>query len=263
MKINILDATGKKTKEIEAPVFDSAIRLDIIQKIAEVEKLNAMREYAPFWRAGNQTSASGNVKHNRHVWKTDRGKGMSRFPKKKMSRSGERFVWVGAVIPGTRGGRRAHPPKLGGRDRKINRKEMLFGLKSALAMICSPEMVAKKYSRLNGKKMGFALPLVIESKMLSLNTRDFFSAIGKILGEAAAIAEQKKDVRAGIGKMRGRKYKKSAGLLLVIGNKENKKVKGIDIKKAGELDVRDIASNGARLAVFTEEAVKNIGERLE
>jgi hypothetical protein len=35
--------------------------------------------------AGLQTSASGNVKHNRHVWKTDRGRGLSRYPKKRMS----------------------------------------------------------------------------------------------------------------------------------------------------------------------------------
>lgn len=261
MKLIVLDINGNKIKETESNIFDSQIREDIVQKIAEVEK--EKQPYAPYIWAGMETSASGNVKHNRHVWKSDRGKGLSRYPKKKMSRSGDRFVWVGAVIPGVRGGRRAHPPKLGGRIRKINRKEYIIGLKSALAMIASAELVKKKYKSLEQKELGINLPIIVDSKILALKTKEFLSALKRILGNANEIAFQKKIIRAGIGKMRGRKYKKSAGIILVIGNEEEKKMKEVEIRKADELAIGDLTSNGARLTIFTERAVKDIEERLK
>ena len=102
MKIQIYDSSGNKEREISSDIFDAPIRNDIIQKIVEIERLDERQPWAPFLWAGMQTSASGNVKHNRHVWKTDRGKGMSRFPKKRMSDKGDRFQWTGAVSPETR-----------------------------------------------------------------------------------------------------------------------------------------------------------------
>jgi hypothetical protein len=80
----------------------------------------------------------------------------------------------------------------------------------------------------------------------------------KILGDLEKVAIQKKSIRAGIGKLRGRRYKKNAGLLLVVGNQENKKVRGIDVVKVNELMVSDLASNGARLTVFSEGAVEDL-----
>lgn len=262
-KINILDANGGKIKEIETRLFDSAIRDDIVQKIAEVEKLDDMQEYAPFWLAGQQTSASGTVKHNRHVWKSDRGKGLSRVPKKQMSRSGDRFTWVGAVIPGTRGGRRAHPPKLGGKELKINKKERVIGLLAALAAVASKEKVSGKYKSLEGRKIAIELPIVIDSKLLSLKSAEILDAIKKITGELSGIAIKKEKTRAGRGKMRNRRHKKNAGVLLVIGNKEDIKTGGIDSVNSDNLRVKDLCSNGARLAIFTENAVKELEARLK
>ena len=143
-KIQILDANGNKTKEIASNIFDGQIRGDIVQKIVEIERLAEKQPYAPFYLSGLQTSASGNVKHNRHVWKTDRGRGLSRYPKKRMSDKGSHFVWVAAVAPGVRGGRRAHPPEILRRTLKINRKEKTLGLLSALAMAASIEELKKK-----------------------------------------------------------------------------------------------------------------------
>jgi len=262
MKIQVLDMHGKKAKEIETTLFDGKIRKDIVQKVAEVEKMNDMQENAPFFLAGNQTSASGNVKHNRHVWKTDRGKGLGRYPKKKMSRSGERFVWVGAVVPGTRGGRRAHPPKLGGRMRKINKKEFDIALKSALAMICSHELLKEKYNSLNEKKSNLALPLVIDSKVLSAKTKEFISALKNIFGENFELIMKRKSIRAGEGKMRGRKYRVSGGALLIIGDNENKTISGLDVIKASDVQIKDFASNGARIVIFTENSIKELEKRI-
>ena len=260
-KLQVLDISGKKSKEINSFLFDSDIREDIVQKIAETEK--EKQPYAPYLWAGMETSASGNVKHNRHVWKSDRGKGLSRYPKKRMSDKGERFVWVAAVIPGVRGGRRAHPPKILRADLKINKKEKIFGLLSCLAMTSSKEEMMKKYSSLAGKDVKINLPLVFESKMLTGKTKDFFKSLRTIVGEDLwNVAIQSKEIRAGKGKKRNRRYKSNAGMLLVIGNNETKKITGFDVVKANDLKVINIFSNGARLTAFTEEAIKDLENRI-
>ncbi len=262
MKLQIIDVQGNKTKEITSNIFDGQIRWDLVQKIAETEK--EKQPYAPYLWAGMETSASGNVKHNRHVWKTDRGKGLSRYPKKRMSDKGSNFVWVAATVPGVRKGRRAHPPRVIRREFKINKKEQILGLLSALAMVASNEQVKKKYSRLDNLDFKIKLPVIIDAKALSLKSKDFFVMINKIFGEQISqIAIQDSKIRAGRGKMRNRPHKKTAGLLLVLGNKEEKKISGIDVVNAQDLKLLDLAGNGARLVMFTEGAVKDIEYRIK
>ncbi len=263
MKINILDSQGNKKKEIETPVFDGKIREDIVQKVAEVEKVR--QPYSPFPLAGKQYSAAGKIRHGRRRWKTAAGRGISRVPRKIFWRRGTQFYWEGATISGTRGGRRAHPPKILGmiNTKKINKKEAKLAFLSALALTSSIEHVNKKYETLEGKKLEIKLPIVVEDSVVKLKTKEFLNSIEKMLGPAAELAIQKKKVRHGKGKMRGRKYRKSAGALFVIGKGEEMKMSGIEIKKASELRVGDLASNGARLTIYTEKAIKDLEERLE
>lgn len=265
MKIQILDVEGKKKSEIETNIFDGEIREDIIQKVVEAEKRK--QPYAPFYLAGKQASASGKIRHGRRKWKTAYGKGISRVPRKIFWRRGTQFYWQAATIASARGGRRAHPPKILSmlRIKKVNKKEKQKAFLSALALISSLEEIKKKYKTLEDKKMEIKLPIIIEGKILQLKTKEFFSVLEKILQgkELKEVAIQKKSIRAGKGKMRGRKYKKTAGLLLVIGKEEEKKIKGIEIKKVNQLSVSDLASNGARLTVFTEEAIKGLEEKFK
>jgi len=256
MKIKILDRSGKKIKEKETKLFEEPVRIDIIAKVVEAEK--SWQPWSPRFRAGMDISASGNVSHRRHIWKTDRGRGLARIPKKTMWRRGTQFSWEGAIIPGTKGGRRAHPPKGEVNDKKINKKELLKALRSALSYVSDFEAVKKKYKTLEGLEVKLELPLVVEDKILSLNTKEFLAGLKEVLGDLNSVAVQKKSVRAGIGKMRGRKYKKNAGLLFVVGDKEDKKVKGIDVVRVGDLIVSDLASNGARLVMFSENAVEEL-----
>jgi len=262
-KIHVLDSSGSKKSEINTNIFDAPLRQDLVQKIVELEKLEEKQPYAPFLWAGMQTSASGNVKHNRHTWKTDRGRGFSRFPKKRMSDKGDRFVWIGAVSPDTRKGRRAHPPKVARKDRKINKKEQLFAFKSGLAMLSSLELMKKKYSSLQNANLKLNLPLVVEDKFVNLKTSELFEKLQKILGdEVFSVALQDKKVRAGIGKMRNRKYKQNAGMVLITGNKQDKKINGFDVLKAKEVKLMDIWDNGSRLVLFTEEAIRDLENKL-
>ncbi len=262
-KTAILDIGGKKMKEIESPeFFMQPVRMDIISKAIEGKK--RMQPYAPSLVAGKQHAASGKIVHRRHVWRSGYGRGQSRIPRKMMSRSGGQFGWIGAEVASTRGGRRAHPPKVASMTimGKINKKEAQNAFASALSATADKKQVALKYGRLNEKDIS-ELPLVIESKITNLKTKEVLSSLKKILGEnLCSVALSKKAVRSGRGKHRGRKYKANAGILFVIGKKEKMMSKIADIKNAENLGIFDLASGGpGRLAIYTEQAIKDLEER--
>jgi large subunit ribosomal protein L4e len=264
MKANILDINGKKLKEFNLPSFFSEkIREDVVAKVLEAKKTK--QPYGPSPVAGKQNSASGNIQHTRNVWKTMQGKGISRVPRKIMSRRGSQFNWVGAEIPNARGGRRAHPPKVDSmiNTKKINKKEVLLAFISALSATASAKEINRKYERLNDKKIE-GLPLVIEQKFLSLKTKDQVASLKKVLGEDLfEVSLKKKKVRSGIGKLRGRKYKKNAGLLLIIGEKEKTKANMIDVKRVKDLSILDLAQGGlGRLTVYTEQAITELEQKI-
>ena len=262
-KADIFDIHGKKTKQMELPkVFSDRIREDIIAKVLEGKKIK--QPYAPTPMAGHQHSASGILSHRRHVWKSDRGKGLSRLPRKIMSQRGSQFNWVGASAPHARGGHRAHPPKiLHMLNRvKINKKEMDVALKSAISATANKKRVAGKYASIEEKDIR-ELPFIVERGILNLKTKELLNAMKHMLGEKLfEVSISKKSVRAGIGKMRGRKYKQNAGLVIVTGKKEKLKANVFDSANASNLGILDLAKGGlGRIVVYTEEAIKEIGEK--
>jgi large subunit ribosomal protein L4e len=258
MKIQILNKEGKKIREKETNLFEEPIRIDIIAKVVEAEKIK--HPYANKFLAGMNRSASGNVRHKRHSWKSDRGKGLARIPKKTFWRRGTQFSWEGAIVPFAKGGRRAHPPKGYLKIKKINKKELRKALLSSLTYISDKKELERKYSSVN--KVELNLPLIIEDNFAKLKTKEFLENLNKILGNLYKIAVRKKKIRAGIGKMRGRKYKENSGLLFVVSKNENKNISGVDTINANKLSVSDIASNGARLTLFTEKAVEELENSL-
>jgi large subunit ribosomal protein L4e len=265
MKTHILNINGEKGKEINLPsVFSSVVREDIVAKVVEARKIR--QPYAPSPVGGKQHSASGKIQHVRHVWKTMQGKGISRVPRKIMSRRGSQFTWVGAEIPNAVGGRRAHPPKIISmiNTKRINKKELALALKSALSATGNEKIVARRYERLKDKKLS-GLPIVVEDKITKLKTKELISSLKKVLGEVLfEVSLKQRSVRSGKGKLRGRRHKKNLGLLLVTGNKEKLKTNVIDVKNVKALNVTDLANGGVgRLTIYTEEAIKEIGERIK
>jgi len=199
MKAEVISLSGEKIKEIELPSFFSdEIREDIVQKVFEAQK--TAHPYGPDPEAGRKHSASGRIRHIRHKWRSAYGRGISRIPRKTMWRRGTQFYWIGAEISGTRGGRRAHGPKiLQFVDyKKINKKELILALKSAIASTGKEEVVSKRYGTINKKLRKF--PLVVESKISSAKSKELSSLIGKMLGDNKNIAEKQKSLRSGRGK---------------------------------------------------------------
>ena len=264
MKTAVFDSDGKKSKEMELPAFFSAsVREDIISKILEAKK--SKQPYAPDPVAGRQTAASGKIVHRRHVWRSGYGRGISRVPRKIMSRSGSQFNWVGAEIASTRGGRRAHPPKILSmvNRRKINKKEELKALESALSATASRKQVAIRYKTIEEKDLK-ELPIVVEAKVIQEKSKHLLETIKKIIGDRAFnIAVRKRAVRSGKGKSRGRKYKSNAGIIIITGKNEKSKANVFDVKSADSLSVVDLAAGGpGRIAVYTERAIKDLEEKL-
>ena len=110
MKISLLDINGKEKGKIDLPsCFSKEIREDIIAKVLESKKNK--QPYSPSLVAGKQHSASGKIRHRRHVWKSGYGKGISRVPRKIMTRRGSQFNWVGAEVSAMRGGEKSTSSK--------------------------------------------------------------------------------------------------------------------------------------------------------
>ena len=98
-----------------------------------------------------------------------------------------------------------------------------------------------------------------------MKIKPLISSLKKILGKQLfEVALQKKTIRSGKGKLRGRKYKSNAGLLVVMGEKEKLKTNAFEVTNVKNLSVIDLAKGGTgRLTLYTEQAIKELGEKLK
>ncbi|MCK5449843.1 50S ribosomal protein L4 [Candidatus Pacearchaeota archaeon] len=261
MKTKLFDKSGKEKGSVGLPKnFSVKIREDILARVFDAQRGVYAQAYGAKEGAGAQYSASGIIKKKRHDWKASYGKGISRIPRKVMSRHGASFNWIGATVASTRGGRRPHAPRSEKNLlKKINKKELLIAFNSALAGTINSNFLEKKYGR--KVESGF----IFDGDVLKLKTKDFIVSMKAIFGESFESVLKHKTVRAGIGKMRGRKYKSNAGLLFVIGNEEKMKRKGIEVVNVSDLTIKDLSPNGepGRLVCYTENAVSEIGGRFK
>ncbi|MCK4996977.1 50S ribosomal protein L4 [Candidatus Pacearchaeota archaeon] len=261
MKAKLFDKAGKEKGTVDLPKsFTARIREDILSKVFQAQLGLYRQAYGAMEGAGAQYSASGISKKKRHDWKATYGKGISRVPRKVMSRHGASFNWIGATVSNTRGGRRPHAPRSAKvLLKKTNKKELAMAFNSAIAGTVDAKSLAKKYN----KKVESGL--VFESDILEVKTKDFIATMKVVFGDAFSTVLKNKQIRAGIGKMRGRKYKSNAGLLFVLGNEESMKRKGITVVNVCDLTIKDLSPNGepGRLVCYTENAIKDMGERFK
>ncbi len=254
MKATIYNLDGKKKGELELPkLFAKRIREDLAAKYFEADKF--IQPYTHDPRAGRKHSASGTISHKRHDWKGHYGKGISRVPRKTMWRRGTQFMWIGAEVSGARGGRRVHGPKGIGKEKKINKKETRLALDSAFAATIDVNYVLQRYQTINDKNL--KLPLVIESGVEKAKTKQLLNLFEGLLGDSWKTIEKKRKIRSGKGKLRGRKYKVNAGLLLIIGNDENVKMNGVDVRTVRNVSISDLYPLG-RITVYTEKAMEDL-----
>ncbi|MDH7506811.1 MAG: 50S ribosomal protein L4 [Candidatus Thermoplasmatota archaeon] len=248
-KVNIYSIDGSFLEKIELPkIFETPFRPDIIKKSFNVLHSNKRQPYGAYPLAGARHAVAS----------VGKGRGMSRVPRLTQGRNA-------AFAPCNVGGRRAHPPKAERNwKEKINKKEKLLAKNSAIAATANKELVVKRGHKFNEK---LTLPVIVDDKFEKIKkTKEIIEALDKIgVYEDVIRAKKGKHIRAGIGKIRGRKYKIPKSILIVSMNEEfqkcSKNLTGVDIIKPSNINIEYLAPGGdaGRLTIFTKSALKNLG----
>jgi len=254
--ISVFDLNGDLAKAVSLPsVFATSIRRDVIRKAVVALQSHKIQPQGRDVIAGMRTSAES-VGTGRHLARVPRVKG-SRSP-----RAGE-----GAIATMTVGGRSAHPPKAEKTiAKRINRKERLLAIRSAIAATAHDDIVT---SRGHASSKVKELPLVVVDDVESLKDVDSVKGAFEKLGvwEDVQRAKAHRGMRAGIGKRRGRKMKRAVGPLLVVA--EDKGIRraagnlpGVDVIRVDRLNVEMLApgTHPGRLTVWSESALKKLQE---
>ncbi len=259
MKIPLLDSSGKKLKELEVPYqFEEPVRIDIIKKVFFVYQDNNRQPYGTSPMAGNKHSVY--LSKRRRAYRSVYGYGISRTPRKILSRRGRRLYWVGAMAPNTVGGRRAHPPKSEKNyDKSIPIKEKRKALRSAIAATLKKELVESRGHKLPGN-----YPFAVHDKFCKLSkTKQVVETLERLDFKEELDRTKEKKIRAGKGKMRGRRYKTKRGLLIVVSEncplmEAAKNIPGVEVSLVRSLNAELLAPGGVpgRLTLWTEGAVK-------
>jgi large subunit ribosomal protein L4e len=246
MKAQVKSIDGTVARDIELPaVFSEEYRPDLIKKTVIALQSTRRQPHGTYPYAGICSSAVG--------WGS--GRGVSHVPRLK---NGSRA----AKVPQAKGGREAHPPVV---DkiivRRINKKEKAKAFRSAIAASICEELVRARGHRFEGE-----VPVIIEDRFEELvKTAEVITALSAA-GVYADVERSKasKKVRAGRGKMRGRRYKQRKSLLIVTADaplKAAKNLAGVDVVTFDQLNTELLApgTQAGRLTVWTESAVMRLG----
>jgi large subunit ribosomal protein L4e len=255
-KIKVYSLEGEVVEEIELPeIFMEVFRPDLIKRAVISSQTARIQAWGTDPRAGKRTTAKS----------LGSGRGAAMVPRVKGSRhpAGSKA----AFIPQAIGGRKAHPPKT---ERiiheKINRKERRLAIRSAVAATANREMVEGRGHRIsNIEQIPFVVGDELEAVKRTKDTREIFEKLG--LMDDVTRAKTGRTIRAGRGKMRGRKYKNPKGPLVVVG--EDKGISlgarnhaGVDVVVVNNLNAELLApgTHPGRLTIYTKSAVEKLGE---
>lgn len=246
---------GKVIKErVTLPShFDTPYRPDVIKRAVLAVQSRKRQPHGVDELAGKRNTAQS--------WQT--GHGRSRMPR--IKGSGTSAANKAAFAPGTVGGRVAHPPEA----RKvlverINTKENRLAIRSAIAASANPEFVKARGHKIENIPQ---IPMVVSDKLESMSTtKEVFEALILLgLGDDLDRASNGRNIRAGKGKMRGRKMKTPKSLLIVVGTdsgigKAARNLPGVDITEVHGLNAELLApgTHPGRLVVWTRSAIDRL-----
>ena len=260
LKGKVVDLSGNFVREITLPrVFMEEYRPDLIKNAVLAMQSNRLQPKGTDLLAGRKTSAEN--------WGP--GRAVARVPRIKDGRRA-------AKVPQAVGGRRAHPPKVEKiLKRRINRKERRKAIRSAIAAAINPEFVKQRGHMFN---TDVELPIVVEDSFASLEKTSEVTGFLKSVGVWADVLRAKgRKIRAGRGKMRGRRYKTKKSILIVISGDEGtvesehpsrdkrilkgaENLPGVDISYVSKLNAELFApgTHPGRLTIWTESSINKL-----
>ena len=260
LSVNVYDLNGSPSKTVELPsAFLTPIRPNLIRRVFVHVFSHRFQPQGRDILAGKRTSAES--------WGP--GYGVARVPRMKGS-------WYPAAARaaravGTVGGMRRFPtPVEAKRKKDINKKERRLAFKSALAALANKQLVEQRH----GIQLpdNLTLPIVVVDEFADLKkTREIVGFLKRIgVYDLIELAKKKKHIRAGKGKMRGRRYQIKKSVLIVLHKpgaavKAARNLVGVDVANAQNLSILEVAPGGhpGRLSIWTESAINMIAERTQ
>jgi large subunit ribosomal protein L4e len=262
MKASVYDINGKVKGQIELPsVFSHPLREDVIRRAVLALQSQKRQPYGTDPEAGLRSSAHYHGKRRMRYQMINRD--MARLPR--LHRTTPNLTFRVRLVPQAVKGRRAHPPKVEKvLTQKINNKELMLALKSAIAASCDIDIVKRRGHKIDGVK----LPIVFDDAIEKIRkTKDFEALLEKIgLEEEIERCKDKRE-RPGRGKMRGRRYKTKKGPIVIVSKDEGiikaaTNLPGVDAVLVEDLTVDDLApgTHPGRVAIWSKSAVEKLKE---
>lgn len=244
MKVPVVDLQNKVIDEMELPkVFETPLRPDVIKRVVIAQQSHRFQPQGRDPMAGKKTTAKS----------LGTGLGIARIPRVRGTRRG-------AFAVGTVGGRRGFPPTSKKRIKKrINRKERWLAIKSAIAATALRDIVAARGHVIDAVSH---LPIVVEDEVESLKkTREVRSLLINLGVWLDVERADRGKIRAGKGKMRGRKKKVGRGPLIVVSedrgiSKASANLPGVDVVRITDLNAELLApgAHPGRLVIWSRSA---------
>jgi large subunit ribosomal protein L4e len=248
---NILETDGSNRSTITLPaVFETPYRPEVIQKV-----YNNLNSYT-FQRQGRYPAAGQMVSAESR----NTGLGIARIARAR----GEGFPRAGqaAGVASVRHGRLAHPPvSWKNIYKKVNKKEKLLALCSALAATTNSELIKRRGHKIKDE---IQLPIVVSNEIESVvKSKD----LEKILFNLGLEEDLKRTfIRRNKSYHKNSINRRSAlSVLILVGNDEkigrlSNSLPGITVKSIKSVSVLDLApgSKPVRLTIFSENAIKEL-----
>jgi large subunit ribosomal protein L4e len=253
IEVPVYSATGEVQGNVRLPdVYRVPVRKDLIHRVFMSEFTAAIQPKGRDPMAGMRTTAVSLGIHH----------GLARVPRVKGSTRAR-------LAPFVRGGRLAHPPRVDENIKEeVNKLERLMGTMSALAATAYVDLVRARGHVFEAS----AVPIVIDSAVLqsvkrTREARELLKKLG-VYSDVERAAEGTK-VRAGKGKMRGRRYVEPKSVLFVLEDHASpfamavKGLPGVDVVKPQLVSVLELAPGGVpgRLTVVTMKSLELLASR--
>jgi large subunit ribosomal protein L4e len=249
--INILETDGRNKSTITLPaVFETPYRPEVIQRV-----YNNLNSYT-FQRQGRYPASGQMVSAESR----NTGLGIARIARAR----GEGFPRAGqaAGVASVRHGRLAHPPvSWKNIYKKVNKKEKLLALCSAIAATTNSELIKRRGHKIKDE---IQLPIVVSNEIESvLKSKD----LEKILFNLGLEEDLKRTfIRRNKSYHKNSINRRSAlSVLILVGNDEkigrlSNSLPGITVKSVKSVSVLDLApgSKPVRLTIFSENAIKEL-----
>lgn len=252
--VTVFSVSGEKAGETTLPaVLSAPLRPDLIQFVHTNMNKNKRQAYAVNIHASKKVVASS--------WGT--GRAVARIPRVGgggTSRSGQ-----AAFGNMCRGGRMYNPSKTWRKwNRKINITQKRYAVASALAATAVPALVMARGHVIDEVP---ELPLVLENALESTAKTSAATEVLQAVGALSDVekAANSKQIRAGKGKMRNRRYTLRRGPLIIYKTNDGveqafRNLPGVELCCVDRLNLLQLAPGGhmGRFCVWSEAALQEL-----